>query len=178
MRFRLILGVLVGLLCTQAWSEDLSYVDDEELSVELDSRTQDLERTRARISDVERQLLAQQNEIFNLKQQLERVEQKLVQRTSMLYRLSKNGKSVQYLFSSNSATAFVKRMQTLRKLVTSEMDEKRELSVQLARATDEVNTLKDERSSAQTLATQLEAVVANLQQELQRRQTAPLNASF
>lgn len=168
-RFGLIL--LLAIIGTQAWSEDLSYVGDDELVMELQSRRADLDRTSNRVIELQEQLAAQKNEILTLNKKIENVEQKLVQRTSMLYRLSKNGKSVQYLFSSDSATSFIKRMQTLRKLVTSQMDEKRDLSLQLAGVKDEVARTREELKGAKLLGEQLHAVVETLQQEQRKRQS-------
>lgn len=164
--------LVAAITCTQAWSEELSYVGDDELSMELTARRNDMERTMQRVEELKQTKLAQQNEISNLKAEMGQVDKKLVQRTSMLYRLSKNGKCVQYLFSSDSATAFFKRIQTLRKLVTSQMDEKRELSLQLAGVSDEMARTKEQLQGARLLLEQLQAVVDNLQDEQRNRQSA------
>ena len=172
MKLRFLIILISAVVCTQVFSEDYSWVETDELKLELKARRDDVKRTHRRIEDLNQQLLAQQNEKQNLYHKLEMVESRLVQRTSMLYRLSKNGKSVQYLFGSDSMTAFVKRMQTLRLLVTSQMDEKREYTLQMTRIENEIERTRQQITSAKELITQLKATVQNLQQELSRRPDA------
>lgn len=174
----LLILITISIVSTHAWSEDLSYIDSNELHIELNARKTDLKRTQNRITDIQQRLLAQQHEVKNLREQIASIDTKLVQRTSMLYRLSKNGKSVQYLFTAGSATAFVKRMQTLKKLVTSQMDAKRDVSVQLEHGNDEIKRLKNDLHNAKQLGQQLTAIVDSLQKEQQQRQSANKTSSL
>jgi peptidoglycan hydrolase CwlO-like protein len=161
----------LAALCTQALGEDYSWVESDELKMELNARRKDMKRTEERLTELRHQLKAEQEEIVILNQHLDEIENRLVQRTSMLYRLSKNGKSVQYLFGSDSIIAFVKRMQTLRLLVTSQMDAKREVSLQLTRVEDEMERTRAQMESAKTLVGQLTATVDALQKELTGRRS-------
>ncbi|MBN2525559.1 MAG: hypothetical protein JXR76_04135 [Deltaproteobacteria bacterium] len=169
MRFRFDLILLLMVISAQVLGEEYSWVESDELKMELNARRDDLERTQNRVEELQQQLSAQQHEILNLKQEMKTVDARLVQRTSMLYRLSKNGKSVQYLFLSDSMISFVKRMQTLRLLVTSQMDEKRDISLQLARLEDEKKRTQSDLQGATQLSSQLGEVVEKLQTELSGR---------
>ena len=169
MRLHFSIILLTAIISSQVLGEDFSWVETDELKLELNSRRDDLTRTSDRISELQHQLLAQQNEKMTIEQALSQVDAKLVQRTSMLYRLSRNGKSVQYLFSSDSMTAFLKRMQTLKLLVTSQMDEKRDLTLQLTRIEDDIQRTREQISGAKDLSTQLTAMVQNLQREISQR---------
>ena len=172
MKLRFFIILFLAIICTQVFGEDYSWVETDELKLELRARRDDIKRTSARIAELNQQLLAQENEKQNLSRKLEVVESRLVQRTSMLYRLSKNGKSVQYLFGSDSMTAFVKRMQTLKLLVTSQMDEKRDYTMQMTRIENEIQLSSQQISSATDLISQLHAMIENLQTELARRPDA------
>lgn len=163
--------LIVAALCTQVLGEDYSWVESDELKMELSARRNDMTRTEERLTELRHQLKAEQEEIVILSQNLAEIDNRLVQRTSMLYRLSKNGKSVQYLFGSDSIIAFVKRMQTLRLLVTSQMDAKREVSLQLTRVEDEMERTRAQMENAKTLLGQLTVTVEALKKELAGRRS-------
>jgi peptidoglycan hydrolase CwlO-like protein len=163
--------LIIAALCTQVLGEDYSWVESDELKMELNARRNDMKRTEERLTELRHQLKAEQEEIVILSQHMDEIENRLVQRTSMLYRLSKNGKSVQYLFGSDSIIAFVKRMQTLRLLVTSQMDAKREVSLQLTRVEDEMERTRAQMENAKTLLGQLTVTVEALKKELAGRRS-------
>ncbi|MBN2715950.1 MAG: hypothetical protein JXX14_08840 [Deltaproteobacteria bacterium] len=172
MKLRLAIILVAAIMGTQVLGEDYSWVETDELKLELNARRNDLQRTEGRIAELSGQLLAQQNEKQNIEAELAQVEARLIQRTSMLYRLSKNGKSVQYLFSSDSMISFIKRMQTLKLLVTSQMDEKREVTMRLTRVDDEIQRTMGQLQGARNLAAQLTEMTQNLQSELAARPDA------
>jgi peptidoglycan hydrolase CwlO-like protein len=170
LRYALLLstGILLSFETRLAASE-YSHVTDAELSVDVQRRQSDLTRTADRITDLTTRIQVVQEEIQVMTERIDAIDARLVERTAILYRLSRNGKSVQYLLSSDSAITFLKRIQTLRKLVTSEMDLKRAASLALSESMDEVTQLNEKRQGAIRFQRELENTIEELLREQQRR---------
>jgi peptidoglycan hydrolase CwlO-like protein len=168
------LSLLILFFVTSAKGDDLSYISDEELAEELNARQADLNRTTERIELIKAKLNAVKNEISLISAELAEIDADLASRAALLYRLSSRGKALKYLFSSNSPTAFLKRIQTLKKLITSQMDIKRETGLKLAKTEDKANRFATDLQSAQNLKQEITILLNNLKEEQKRRS----NSSF
>lgn len=157
-------------ICLPVHADDLSYIADDELDAELEARQLDISRTQERINTLEQQLTAAQHEAQTVSQELDAIDKRLISRTSMLYRLSRNGKALRYLASSDSGTGFIKRMQTLKKLITSEMAAKRDKGLELAEAQTAIDELEMEIRHAAQMLTQLKTAKDELLAEKHRRE--------
>ena len=174
----IIAAAVAGVLfCGAARAQDMSYITDDELAEELTSRMDDLRRTTERIGELRDSLAAIRSEMEQIEERIEAIDNRLVRKTSMLYRLSRNGKTVQYLFTSSSAITLLKRIQTLKKIITTEMDAKRQANLELTRAADEATKAEDELAQASELLEELHLAIDDLRHERERREAGNLLAA-
>ncbi len=158
---------LVGIPAARAG--ELIWVTDEEITAELASRQNDLVRTTSRIEQLGERRDALRREIDIITADLASIDNRLTARISMLYRLSRNGRSLQYLVASSSAIEFLKRMATLRRLITSELEARREVSLALSRTMDEAVQVETEMTGAVRFCEELQLAIDELTLELAGR---------
>ena len=151
-------------------AEDYSYVTDDELSLELKARQKDLERSTGRIEQMQQELDLVEVNIEQLKKELTLIEDQLSKKITALYKLSRNGKTFQYLITSDSAIAFFRRVQMLKRVITSEMDKKVEKNTQLVKAAEKQKKLKDQISSNTLFLEELHQAINELTLEQHKRE--------
>ncbi|MBN2804347.1 MAG: hypothetical protein JXR91_14725 [Deltaproteobacteria bacterium] len=150
-------------------AEDLSYVTDEELNEDITARTNDVIHTSKLIDEMKTSLDNSILELSDDKEKLIKINSRLNKKSIILYKMSRNGKSVQYLISSDSAITFIKRVETLKKLVTVEIKNKKEAELKIFSKEEKIKELKESIIKNSTFLEKLNNNIAEMQKELQLR---------
>ena len=165
----LFLAILfTGLPCL---SEDLVYVQDNELLEEMQSRKNDIQRTADRIEKLKKREAASQDELKRANENLQRIEQSAVVRAKLLYRISRHGGSLGYLLSASSAVDFLKRLSKLKFLLVKGLEARREMGLRLAQAEKKHETILQEEREAEKLLEMLSKALSELEAERTARKS-------
>jgi hypothetical protein len=135
MRLATALFALCGVLSSaRAVSDDLSHISNEELLAEIAARSNDIERTAERVAILGIDELEHATAAENARTTAREVDERLVERAGLLYRISQRGRALRFLLAAESATEFLKRLETLRRLMLRGLDERREAGLRAAEA--------------------------------------------
>ena len=148
-------------------------MDSEELALEIEARKTDIERTIERIEIMERSLEEANFTVTTTTVEIEEIERQLLNRARLLYRLSRNGGAIRYLFEAKNAIGFLKRMMMLQNLVVDDLEKRRDVGRKLQDARSDVDNLKTEILGAQQMLAQLEQAHIDLLAEQARTDTEP-----
>lgn len=161
------LGVVFA--ATGVAADDLSYVSDEELIEELVARDGDIERTSRRIAALDLEELELAVALDEARTQVSEIDQRLVVRVALLYRLSRHGAALRYLISAGSATELLRRVKTLRRLVIDGLDDRRRAGLRVTELEGRMQALRDDQRRATEMLGQLEAARRELLNEQSQR---------
>jgi hypothetical protein len=169
-RAALLLGlVCIALAAAPAVADDLAYVSDEELAAELISRSGDIERTVQRIRALDTEELEVAVSLDESRTQVREIEQRLARRVELLYRLTRHGAALRYLFSAGSATELIKRLRILRHLVIDGLEDRRRAGLRVTELEERSQAVRDEQRRASQMLADLEAARDDLLAEQSRR---------
>ena len=162
-------------LSLTAVADDLSHLDATELAEEKAAREDDIRRTQIRLDRLELKARSLQAEQQRAEADLQSLDASLEEQAVILYRMSRGGKALRYLMSAESGAAFLKRANTLKRLVSTQMNARREKGLNLSALESDVSDLDTERAAAQAFLEELEETLAGLDAEIARRESAPRN---
>ncbi len=169
-RFIAVLSMMVlTAAAIPASSQDLAHVSDEEIAQEIVSRDADILRTSERVEDLEQAALDAGRRLDGARMEVLESERVLARNAALLYRFSRNGKALRYLFASSSAVGFLRRIHILRHLVVSGLESQRESGLRLAEAESDVTTNAREIEMAREMLGRLEENRRELIAERSRR---------
>jgi hypothetical protein len=164
----LLSSCLVAVAAT-ATADDLSHVSDDDLAEELIARDGDIDRTTRRIAALELEELELAISLDDVHGQVRRIEQRLVHRVALLYRLSRHGAALRYLISAGSATELLKRLRTLRHLVIDGLEDRRSAGLRAVELEGRMRAVRSDRQRADEMLEQLEMARDELLGEQARR---------
>ena len=168
------LALSTALAASGAAADDLSHVNDAELESELAARDLDIARTSARVLDLSARETEDAAAIDAARMEALEVDRDLVERAGFLYRLGRRGAAFRYLVGAPSASAFLKRYATLRRLVVALLEARRSAGERLAEAeAARAKTLAD-LQMARSMLGQLDEARAEIADELARRSETTL----
>jgi hypothetical protein len=172
-----LLALFAVLALSTAGADDLSYVSDAELASEVQSRSGDIERTQARIGELQAAEARGAADLVRIRSELESNRQSLVSQARVLYRLSQRGGTVRYLLGAPSATVLLQRLHTLRRLVLSGLKAQRLSGMRLSEIEAKLADLASDRTAAGQLLSGLIEARDELVAEQLRRESSPLAAN-
>jgi hypothetical protein len=164
-----ILAFSMALVASRAAADDLTHVSDAELESELTARDQDIARTSARVLSLSEREAESVAAIGTARMEALEIDRALAERAAFLYRLGRRGAAFRYLVGAPSASAFLKRYATLRRLVISLLEARRSAGVRLAGAEAALEKTRAELQMARSMLDQLEEARLELTAELARR---------
>lgn len=164
-----VLAFSMALVASRAAADDLYHVSDAELESELAARDQDIARTSERVRGLTEREAENAAAIDTARMEALEIDRALAERAAFLYRLGRRGAAFRYLVGAPSASAFLKRYATLRRLVIALLEERRAAGVRLAGAEAELEKTRAELQMAQSMLGQLEDARKELAAELERR---------
>jgi hypothetical protein len=173
---RLPAALLCGCLAfvgVPALGDDLYHVSDAELAEELLARMTDVDRTAERVALLDLEELELAAELENSRTDARELDERLVRRVGLLYRISEGGRGLRYLLASGSATEFLKRLRMLRHLVLEGLEERRQAGLRVAEAEGRIESVRQERQQARAMLQQLEAARVEILDEQTRRAVRP-----
>ena len=145
-----------------------------DLNEEIAARNTDIERTIARIDQISQELRDADEQVKHSNNDLAQIDELLSERVALLYRLSRHGGGVRYLFMAETSTDFIKRVRILRRLILSELEAKRLAGMKLEESTAKQFQAKQGLKNAERMLNTLEKTKQDLTVELQRRSSIPI----
>jgi hypothetical protein len=168
------LVVSTTLLASHAAADDLSHVSDAEIAAEIAARDQDIARTSARAAELALREAENAAAIDAARMEVLEIDRSLAERAGFLYRLGRRGAAFRYLLGAPSASAFLRRYATLRRLVVTLLEARRTAGVRLAAAEAALEKTRTDMQSARSMISQLEEARLVLAFELARRSSGTL----
>ncbi len=150
------------LLAGRASYDDFSFIDDEDLDIEIAARTSDIERTSRRIVQLEIRLVEAVTSVETAQADLTEAEQLSAAKAGILYRLLRHGRSLQYLFNAGSGTGFLRRAGLLQRLVVSSLKRQRDCGFRFAEAQTTLEELQMDLRMARVMMTDLDDTLDEL----------------
>jgi len=163
------LAFATALAASRAAADDLSHVSDAELETEIAARDQDIARTSARAEELTAREAENAAAIDAARLEALEIDKSLAERAGFLYRIGRRGAAFRYLLGAPSASEFLKRYATLRRLVVALLEARRAAGVRLTAAEAALDETRAELRSARSMLSQLEEARLELADELARR---------
>jgi hypothetical protein len=168
------LALSMALVAARAVADDLSHASDTELAAELTAREQDIARTAARIEVLAEREGGDAAAIDTARMEALEIDRDLSERAGFLYRLGRRGAAFRYLLGAPSASAFLRRYATLRRLVVALLEARRSAGARLAATEAALEKTRGELQLARAMLSQLEEARVELAEELARRSQSTL----
>ena len=159
----------MALVAARAVADDFSHVSDSELAAELSARDQDVARTTARVQSLAEREGGDAAAIDAARMEALEIDRSLSERAGFLYRLGRRGAAFRYLVGAPSASVFLRRYATLRRLVVTLLEARRGAGARLAEAEAALEKTRGELQMARAMLSQLEEARIELAEELSRR---------
>ena len=161
--------LLIASVTCNFTADGSTYISKSDLNQEIRNRKEDIARTKGRIESLIQKQRELNRELDQSRALADRIDQRLALRSRLLYRLSRNGGGMRYLLCSTSAIDLIRRLGELRRIVTSSFADRREISVKIASAEDQLKDVEEEISSANIMLSMLEQALHELQTKRKRR---------
>ena len=142
--------------------DDFSFIDDEDLNIEIAARTSDIDRTSRRIEQLEIKLAQAVTGVETAQADLVEAEHLSAAGAGLLYRLMRHGKSLRYLFNAASGTEFLRRAGLLRRLVVSSLKKQRDCNLSFTEARTTLEELQRDMRMARVMMTDLDDTLDEL----------------
>ncbi|MDJ0764085.1 MAG: hypothetical protein QNJ97_13975 [Myxococcota bacterium] len=146
-------------------ADDLTYVSKSELQSEIDRRSLDIERTQARIAELQQQKTEAVQSLNIATANADNANALAVARATLLYRLTRSGSSLRYLLGSPDAVQFLKRINQLKHLLSDSLMAERQAELRLAQAKERVWDLEREKQNAEEMLAMLQQALLDLKNE-------------
>ncbi len=150
------------LLAGRSSYDDFSFIDDEDLDIEITARTSDIDRTSRRIEQLEIRLVEAVTGLETAQDDLAEAEQLSAAKAGLLYRLLRHGRSLQYLFNAGSGTGFLRRAGLLRRLVISSLKRQRDCGLSFIEAKTTLEELQQDLRMARVMMANLDDTLVEL----------------
>ena len=157
------------LLAGRSSYDDFSFIDDEDLDMEIAARTSDIDRTTRRIEQLKIRLEEAVTGVETAQADLVEAEQLSAMKAGILYRLLRHGRSLQYLFNSGSGTDFLRRAGLLRRLVVSSLKRQRDCGLSFTEAQTTLEELQQDLRMARAMMKDLDDTLDELLLERELR---------
>jgi hypothetical protein len=157
---RTCVAMCILILSLSAEADD--YISEDDLLEEVINRKADIARTKSRIEVLKNQETNGLQELESLKTEAHRVEQIVIARTRLFYRLHRNGGSLRYLLGASSATALLRRLGELKNLMRSGLETRRQSGMRLAQAESKLQSIRDQRNNAIAMLSMLQQTLDEL----------------
>jgi hypothetical protein len=160
---------LFSSLVTTALPVDAEeYISIDELEEEINNRREDIARTDYRLSTIEKAEIAAEAELARSRDHGADIEHQVIIRAKALYRMSRNGGTLRYLFGASSPVDLLKRLSELRRLLIESLEARRQAGHRIVQAERRVESLAEEREAA----FQMKAMLTEALAELEDRQAS------
>jgi hypothetical protein len=150
------------LMAGRASYDDFSFIEDEDLDIEVAARTSDIERTSRRIDQLEIRLVEAVTSVEKAQADLIEAEHLSAAKAGLLYRLLRHGRSLQYLFNAGSGTEFLRRADLLRRLVVSSLKRQRDCGLRFTETQTTLEELQRDMRMAKVMMTDLDDTLDEL----------------
>jgi septal ring factor EnvC (AmiA/AmiB activator) len=161
---RLCAVIVFYLIVTTTVSIDAEeYVSIEELEEEITNRREDIARTEYRLSTIQKAEIAAEEELARSRDHGADIEHQVIIRAKALYRMSRNGGTLRYLFGASSPVDLLKRLSELRRLLTQGLEARRQAGHRMVQAERRVESLAEEKKAAFQMKAMLTEALADLE---------------
>jgi hypothetical protein len=161
---RLFAVIVFSLLVTTALPIDAEeYISIDEVEEEINNRREDIARTEYRLSTIQKAEIAAEAELARSRDHGADIEHQVIIRAKALYRMSRNGGTLRYLFGASSPVDLLKRFSELRRLLIEGLEARRQAGHRIVQAERRVESLAEEREAAFQMKAMLTEALADLE---------------
>lgn len=143
--------------------EEKQYISKEEQEEEIRRRNNDIMRTTSRLESLSLEEMEAQTNLEYAKAEAQQIEDKVIDRVKIFYRLYRNGGSVRYLLGASSITQFLRRLGELRYLLKNGFENQRQAGLRLAQADSRLEDIQKDKQAALEMLSILERTLAEIE---------------
>lgn len=169
LRFTILMAIALAITSTQAFTDDFTYISQEELRTEMDRRKNDVERTRSRMAALEGERNQAFTELEDAKKRAAEADEMVAVRAKAFYKLSRKGKNIKYILGAESPVQMLKRYNQLKRLMQDGIADRNQASLRLTEAKSNIDRINQEKYRAGEVLSLLEQALDELRTEYKNR---------